>query len=172
MFKTASTNQQSRSVRTVVESRANSGGIDQTAFENTELHDKLQDEKVGLIEEKRRLELMIADVKYKLSNASSVKHFTGNCVDRTTWQQWNKKKLDLSNRVRDIDAKLADVNSQLAKINQIRDLRDKKSFEAMFFVMAKTLLAGPIYERLVAATIHRMGENCKEVSENVIQRPD
>ncbi len=167
MFKTASTNQQSRSVRTVVESRANSGGIDHTVFKNTELFDKLQDEKVSCIEEKRRLELLISDVKYKLSNASSVKHFTGNHVDRTTWQQWNRKKVDLGNKVRDLDAKIAEVNAQIAKINQIRDLRDRKSFEAMFFVMAKTLLAGPVYERLIAATIHRMGENCNEVIENV-----
>jgi hypothetical protein len=78
MFQKSSGNAQARAARKAAFSRANEHGIDRTAFKETDVGSYQ-----AFVEKKRKLELQIADIKARISKASSNKYTNVKLVDRT-----------------------------------------------------------------------------------------
>jgi hypothetical protein len=162
MFKKASDHDQSREFRKVAFSTKNDHGIDPRAF--AEQHRQFRERLDGQI---REIEFKLGAVQHHLGHSYFERHTeTGRALHR--------KLLDERDQLND---QLAELRLQLAGANAerngfLRRIKDEErrgrkqeqrqereeAFERMFIHMAKKMLAGEVFDRILIATIHQIRE--------------
>lgn len=148
MFKNASDNAQSRARRAVVETTTNSAGVDEDTYRRGEGR---RDE---LVIRKKELESKAAAILLTIKQATGRARRTGRYSDGTHWNRWQRDLEATKAEIREVERELIPLNT--ARRNRM--IVNERSFERVFIHLAKEMLAGPVYERLVAAAIHRVKE--------------
>ena len=158
MFKKTSDNTQSREARKVTFSTKSDYGVDPTVF--AEGNQKLRDALVGQIKE---IEFKLGLIRYQLAEAY-----------REHNHELRRELLNERDRLRE---QIADLQLQLAaakverdgflkrtKLEEQRQTRyehrqeREEAFERTFIHMAKKMLAGEVFDRILIATIHQIRE--------------
>jgi hypothetical protein len=157
MYKKSSHNQQSRTERTAEFGTRNNGGVDPTAFA------------VDYDTERNRLLCRKLDVEDGIRSAKQreVSAMAAHRAHRETalsYQMFKKIQQDIV----DLQTELRDIEKSLMRLKQERrtfeigrqhSTREKRvGFDAAFHMMAKSILARPVYERVMIAAIHYLGE--------------
>lgn len=170
MFKTTAVNTQSRERRSVVESRENGGGVERAAF----LEDNLN-ERGSLVVELHKLESQIARLSEQISIAHRRRMMNlGGQIKPSQIESWEIQKARLKQQLLSVTNALSDLKEKrrrdiaaATEENKKRGARGK-SFNEIFFEMAKESLAGPVFERVRLAAIHRYADQF-DAAEALIQ---
>ena len=141
MHKGTSNALQSRAVRNVIHSTNNSGGVDESAFGGDD-----EIERKSLVREK-------TEIAYELSKIKGEWHLATLSKDRRRLDHLHLSRQALVKKNIDIELRL----TELRRAKKDRQ-GDPSTFERTFMYMAKEMLAGPVYDRVLIATIHRCGE--------------
>lgn len=151
MYKASSDNLQSRALRSVLNSKENSAGIDP---------DVLSAEKIDLINRKRMLEADISEMSARITRAKSNSYNGGGHTSPRTYLRWNLDKVEKTREINQIEARLAEIKSTFNKISPKNEWSDDQymRFFKAFHKTAKDMLADPVYERLRIAAWHRASE--------------
>lgn len=159
MFKGTSANQQSRERRRVTEDRTNTGGVDPSTFKGpAEYHSVRRELALAKKDAEQKVSMLNAQI------AVARRRYTHNergQVDRRTLDRWDAERCNLAAKITGLDRRLTEM-----KIYGFQHMEaDTKSFSEAFKVMAKELLAPDVYNRIITATIHRIGEAEPEAEE-------
>lgn len=150
MRKTQSKNTVSRDRRSV-EMSTKSDGVDKDVF-NT--FSRLASETAQLGSEKKVLEMELSVLNHSISRAKSQAYHNGKYVEPASWKRMNDEVVRIRKKIIEIEKRLAVLK---AKRSAEKDLFDV-SFDSVFKEVARELLAGDIFNRLVTATVHRIKE--------------
>ena len=156
MFKSASKNEQSRMDRHEFTGRRNIYGIDDSAWRDAHA------EKEKLVERKRQVEQDLMKINDQIRAAGRQLHTSGRAVNRNLFESWIGRRKKLVHDLRKID----DTLFEIRKMARQRESVDELSFERVFIQTAKKMLAGPVYDRIVKATIHAIGEEQEDETHN------
>jgi hypothetical protein len=140
-----------RAERKAAFSRANEHGIDPTAFKETDTASF-----DALTEKKRKLEVQIADIKARISKATSNKYATGKMIEPATWNRWQDDLVNCKRQIVEVEAELQKARAQRRVEQAKADELHRGSFEFHFAQLAKEMLAEPVYNRVATAALHRM----------------
>ncbi len=148
MFKAASQNSQIRERNIALNDRKNTS-IDEAAWKDGK--NQNSDARLTLGEEKRKIELRLADLKncigqFLIRNT----HKWGGERERQQFERWSNERAHLVKKMKDIDGKL----SGLRRANQELDGQRKRDLPERFMKMAKLMLADEIFKRILVASIH------------------
>jgi hypothetical protein len=177
MHKKTSDHLQSRAVRAVLDSTANDV-IDETAFidEASPLREvsyakqraalRALPDREALVAQKLRLQTRIAEARATLSyERSRLPHAQRS--DPRRWLAPYYAELDrLALQLKRTDLALAETKKNLGmqsctlSRHETRERKEAKQaeFYEAFFLMARTMLAGPVFDRVLAAAQHRIDE--------------
>jgi hypothetical protein len=159
MFKSTSSNEQRR-VRSEGPSVSNNvHGIDPSVFKDPssqpeEELEKLRDQYADAL-------MRLNNVKRQISAGQGRKRSDGSYVDRRVWAKWQDEKLAIAGELLEINTRISHLKKQVKQANVA--LKKEDTFDACFKEVAKELLARPVYDRLITATIHRLGERQEAV---------
>jgi hypothetical protein len=155
MYKKNSGNLQDRARRQTEHSTQNTAGVDMSAFadEAVEVRDRILGEQISQIELKLgRVNALIQESELRRGTFATR---SVNPSERARWVQ--EKRL--------LMGELNAARLERMKFHQERLRRQKagradrdKEFDMVFRAVAKEVLAGPVYDRIITATIHRIGE--------------
>jgi hypothetical protein len=155
MYKNASHNAQSRADRTAQFSHLNEHGVDENVFRTPSDDERAR---ALLVQEKRDLETRMATVNRQISDACAIAkgYRDGRRTPNRQFEHWQADKRLLMTRMADVERKLSDL--RMARLDRVkRDAHaDKIRFERAFVRMAREMLAGPVFDRVFTATIHRL----------------
>jgi hypothetical protein len=157
MFKSTSSNEQHRARGHEIRASNNEHGIDPSAFKSPPIG-QLEDEYARLQRQYADAQMRLNEVKRHISAGQGRKRCDGTYVDRKVWSKWHDNKLAIAGELLEINTKLAELKRAIKQARQDVPRTDDNTFDACFKAMAKELLAGPVYGRLITATIHRLGE--------------
>ncbi len=150
MFKSTSQNMQARARNNVVENTKNAS-VDVTAYEAANQRDRL-------VMQKRELEIKVRGLTDTIKHAQRNYNVTGNRMNSHSFGRWMKEKNEAIAALLDIERQLSSLRLKRRILAEDVDAEREKRFERMFMRMAKELLAHPVYERIIRATIHQVSE--------------
>lgn len=156
MFKAASSNAVSRDRRLVTESRENTAGIDPSVFRREKT------EKESLISQKLLLQQKSGKLKAQIALAKKRHSLNMNGqVAHAIVLKWELERSHIGVEIAEVEKRLADLKfeARMAAADAMaKNEKKEDGFDRVFKQMAKEMLAGPVYDRIVLATIHRLGE--------------
>lgn len=168
MYKKSSDHSQAHTTRVAQFSHANEHGIDPTAFDNVLVKEELR--RVELVTEKRRLEESMVSLKRQIESAEhNYRHHTG-ALSAELYHKLQAKKADTLAQLGEIERELAviKVNARIRADEEHRARQQHHAeivnpsapdgFNDIFHEIAHEMLAGPVYDRIALATIHRLSE--------------
>lgn len=149
MHKGASDNQQSRAVRAVLNRRANDQ-LDPTVFAEKADRERT---KAALIAQRGAITSRVSHLSALIERANGVRREGGCGVPAKTFGGWKIERAQLVQEQHDVEAKLSELKafSDQTKESRLRD------FNSVFVDLAKEMLAGEVFNRLVIASYHRLG---------------
>ena len=156
MYKNASDDAQSRERRKVTESRKNTSGIDMTAFDDDTLRvrDRILGEQITQIESK------LAQVKALIAEADLRRGTWGSrTVGPGALARFQQEKRLLLGDLNAARTERLKFHTEVQRRNTEGWKAQNKTFDEVFHKMAKELLATPVYDRVVTATLHRMKDD-------------
>lgn len=127
------------------------GLIDESAFKGGQ---ELARDRLVL--EKKILEADISELNARIGRAKSHLRERGTFTPSKTFHGWEMTKAAKVRRILEIEAVLL-TDKQEAKRNRPSDW-DRGSFAECFKEAAREMLAGPVFDRIQTAAIHRMSE--------------
>ena len=156
MFKKTSDNTQGRERRKALDTTTNSGGVDETAFAHdpksrAELRRSLIVKKQALEAKNRLLNRNIALAKRRFTYREP------GAVSYETVRRWELEKSNISSEITRIDSLITKIKFELI----VSAEAEQKTFAETFKDMARELLADDVFQRILIATIHRIGEQDK-----------
>lgn len=150
MFKSTADNTQSRVRRAVTDNRANIHGIDGAVF------DALQSDRDRALQELRAVEDKSSKLRGQIALARRRHQFNEKGqVSAGQVHAWEVEHEKLKQKITAIHKRLTELRYDKRQFSDEAHRRDNESFGKVFQAMAKEMLAGPIYERILVATIHR-----------------
>jgi hypothetical protein len=155
MFKNNSENMQTRTRRQAEHSTANTGGIDMSAFDEDTLktHDRILGEQVN------QIEIKLARVKALLAEADLRRGtWGGRTIGPGALARVQQEKRLLLGELNAARTERMKFHNEVNRRNAEGRKENNKEFGEVFHRMAKEMLAGPVYDRIVTATLHRMSE--------------
>jgi hypothetical protein len=161
MYKKLSEWQQDQSRRAAVVSHENTGGVDPTAFKQTDETKESDgaDERDRLVLRKREIEHAVRMLRESIAHAQ--RQFAKTQQFEPHYNQWIATRSRLINELMDIDRSLMRLRVKFRrekKENESQKTTRDLSYEAVFVRVAKEILADPVYDRICVATIHRLRE--------------
>jgi chaperonin cofactor prefoldin len=155
MYKSTAGSAQSRTVRAALHSTENRNGVDSTVWKDArdEIEDRIGRAKQAKVEVTKRL----ARIKADISQGLNERQLTGRRVNPHVWSKMLTEKAQLTHRIQEIEGEL--IAAKRAREEAERARPEKPiNFQSAFVVMAKEMLAEPVYQRIRLAALHRMGE--------------
>lgn len=146
MFKGNSENIQRRERNQVLLGKKNDGIEHDVWREDRSASD---DRKMELVSRKTEAEKKICQL-----NAALGEYGRRNITKEGKYAIWASERQKLVVVVAEIEKQLSAIRMVRAHSGKI----EKQTFAEVFKTMAKEMLAGPVYDRLITATIHRCGE--------------
>ena len=157
MFKTTSNNMQSRDRRAVTEHTGNTAGIDESVWKP---NDETRVQRADLVAKKQKLEIEISRLNANIAEAQirrgSFNHGRAVRVDHLA--DWHARKAELVREMQSVEAALSKIRLAMSH----RKPQEDRTFERTFMVVAKEMLAEPVYQRIITATLHRAAEQDAE----------
>lgn len=153
MFKKTSANSQSRERRKALDTTANSAGIDEAAF----AHDTTDPAELrrSLILKKKALEEKSSLLNRNIALAKRRYNFREpGTVNIETIRRWETEKANLSSQITRMDSLITKIKFDLA----IKSDAEHRTFAETFKDMAREILADEVFQRILIATIHRIGD--------------
>lgn len=134
--------------------------VDPTSFKAArKLVDELVDEKRKIIEEKTRVEIALSKVNASIDRAMLNSRINGRAVKSASLSYLKQKQSELKSSVHKLRENESDLRLRIAALQGTYDHFEKVSFERAFYVTARQLLAGPVFERIKIAAVHAMLNN-------------
>ena len=150
-FKNQSANTQSRERRKVTQSRVNSGGIDETAFKSD-----IEIERHQILLNLKKIEKKLSQLRGQIATARRrYNHGEHGRVAHDTIQKWEAERADLAQEAADHTRILTEMKWERSLQSEARAVE----FGSVFKELASEMLAQPVYDRIIQATIHRLGED-------------
>lgn len=149
MQKSAAAYEQGRLRRSVTESSENSGGIDPSAFAADNQRDRSA-------MRKKTFETQLVKLNEQIHRAQRDFHRTHR--RHPAFDRWQKDRARIIVEIRDLDRELTNIRNTRRKMGA----EYERTFERMFMKMSKEMLAGPVYDRILTATIHRTKEQASD----------
>jgi hypothetical protein len=160
MYKKANAGAQDRTDRQALVGHINEHGIDPGVFNSL---DQLNAERLRdqLVLDKKKLEAKCAELKRKIGDANAVYkgYRRGFIIPTSVFRGWSAEIEQGKRKILQIEEQLNEYKDHYRQRNIDADIERQKRFERIFFEMARELLATPIYERILNATLHRVGED-------------
>jgi hypothetical protein len=151
MFKRTSENMQSRQRRQSLDSRDNSAGIDETVFKDPE------EQRAQLIIQKGELQSKSSSLNAQIKLARRRYTFREpGTVPLRTVERWEIERQGICAQITAIDKRLTEMKVDYSAASRRR--READGFAETFKEVAREMLADPVFQRLITATIHRCGE--------------
>lgn len=149
MFKGLSNNTQTRQRRGALESRANTGGVDETVFRDPQEH------RAQLVLKKGELQTKSSalNAQIKLARRRYTFREPGTVPLRTV-ERWEIERQGICAQITALDKRLTEMKVDLSAVKE----RERDGFAETFKEVAREMLAEPVFQRLITATIHRCGE--------------
>lgn len=158
MFKNTSDNAQDRTRRTAENTTRNLHGIDAQVFK-----DAPGDALAG---RKQTLTIQLGDTQLKLARVKAIIEeahlrsgtWSSRSVPPETMARWVQEKRLLLGEIQAIQIELTKIKLEMGQRQAAGRKEEEKDFVTTFHALAKEVLAGPVYDRVATATIHRMKE--------------
>lgn len=158
VFKNTSQNSQGRERRKILNSTQNTGGIDTSAFSEMKL-DELQTKDRVVGHQLQETEIKLARVRTVMEEARLRRGtWATRSIPKDTELRWLREKRLLLSELNALRAEHSKIKRAIDQRNQETKELTQTSFEAVFHALAKEMLAGPVYDRIAMAAIHRIGE--------------
>jgi hypothetical protein len=160
MYKRASIGAQGRARGHGID-RSNSGGVDETVW-------RVPADKLEMLAERDRLGLEKTELQDRVRRLGETirmaqHNFHRDGVRSHHYADWQTERSDLISHGLEIDRKLAALRKRLREIAEAEHVEHKErrerlggSLEAVFMTLAKEMLAGPVYDRIMFAAYHRV----------------
>lgn len=156
MHKNTSDNMQTRARHQAEHSTANTGGVDMTAFDDDKLRtrDRVLSEQISQIEIKLgRLKALIAEADLRRGTWGT------RTIGPGVLARFQQEKRLLLGELNAARFERMKYHNEVKRRDTEKHKEHQETFNEVFHIMAKEILAGPVYDRVVTATIHRMGKD-------------
>lgn len=155
MFKKSSDSSQSRALRSVVDSRKNSAGVDPGSFRQGQTEESLGSRKKRILQEKTAVEGRLAALNHSIAQAKNNHRHNS---PRQTGYDWlaiaASQRLALIRKVNWCQNQLAEIKTEELATQETREVQIR-GIPDFFMELAEELLAKPVFDRVLVAAIHR-----------------
>ena len=151
MFAKTSESQQRRKTISRADATENVNGVDLDVWKEGDV----EDERRQIVFQLKDLELKLSKIRAQLADATQRYNspIKGRIIPRDLFNRWTTQKIDTVARIHSLEAKL----SLIKRDKIVNSSNRQESFESAFALMAKQMLAGPVYDRILIAAVHRIG---------------
>jgi hypothetical protein len=164
MFKETSRASQARALGAALHSTRNTGGVDPTAFKQAaprgDAPEPVTPEQRIERARHRKVELQaaLAKLNAQISHAIAQRTLYNTFVPRNIWTGWQNKKAQLIDDIHKLELELSRAKIDRSTKAEQSEKHQKETFAREFMKAAKRVLASEVYDRIVTATIHAIGE--------------
>jgi hypothetical protein len=169
MYKNASQDRQAATRRHPMLDRSNSGGVDDSVWSkrlNREMGSGVLDDVYAERQRLVKLKLDYEDRVRRLSNdiSEAQRRYNTHSERNSNYGRWMSERNSYVEAMHQLNKKLSDCKVKLRE-RADREYEDRKSsqldrggLETAFMQLAKEMLAGPVYDRVMIAALHRVQE--------------
>ena len=160
MYKKASANSQARLSRSAEVSRDNTAGLDPEVFKETATDElsELIKKREALVTAKRENEIKLSKLSLEIKMVKGA-YSTGRAgISYDSYLRMETERNNLIRSNRALDVRFQELKAAIVRVSSTAQSKKHSDFASVFMAVAKELLATPVYDRIVAATIYKFEE--------------